>query len=256
MQEMSKLKVWFDYNKLSLNLSKTKFMLFGKCKRDIGIQISIDGVGIERVSEIKFLGVTIDEQINWKSHIKYLQSKVARSISVINKAKFFLDSNSLHMLYCSLVLPYLMYGVEVWGNNYKSSLSSLTVLQKRIIRIIHKVGYLDHTHSLFIQSKILKFPDLVLYQTLQLMYKAKSNKLPSNIQQLFKIEDGYYDLRQKFIFKRNRCRTTRRGFNLSICGVREWNNLSIELKQCSNLNQFKKKYKHMVFQQYRDANVS
>ena len=103
MTEMSKLKVWFDSNKLSLNLVKTKFMLFGNCKRDTEACISIEGVNIERVFEIKFLGVIIDDKISWKPHIKYLQSKISRSISVINKAKMFLDFDSLYILYCSLV---------------------------------------------------------------------------------------------------------------------------------------------------------
>ena len=161
----------FDYNKLSLNLSKTKSMLFGKCRTAARVHISIDGVGIECVSEIKFLVVTIDDQMNWKPQIK-LQTKLSRSISVINKAKTFLDHNSLCILYCSLVLPYLTYCVEVWGNNYKSSLCSLTVLQKRAVRIIHKVGYLDQSFT------ISKYIDIVLYQTVQIMHKAKSNKLP------------------------------------------------------------------------------
>lgn len=88
---------------------------------------------------------------------KHLQTKLSRSISVINKAKQFLGHNSLHILYCSLLFPYLTYCVEVWGYNYK-------------------------------------------------------------------------------------------GFSKSICGVRLWNGLNVELKQCSNINQFKKRYKQMVCQ--------
>lgn len=254
-KEMIKLKTWLDFNKLSLNLSKTKFMLFGNSRRDTLVQISIDGVVLERVSEIKFLGVIIDDKINWKPHIKHVQTKLSRSISVINKAKQVLDHNSLHILYCSLVLPYLTYGVEVWGNNYKSLLHSLTVLQKRAVRIIHKVGYQDHTHSLFLQSKILKFSDIVPYQTAQIMHKAKSRKLPGNFQHLFNMQVGHYELRGEFNFKRLKNRTTMRGFSISICGVKLWNGLNVELKHCQNINQFKKRYKQMVFQQYKDEEV-
>ena len=58
--EMSKLKKWFDNNKLSLNLSKTKIMLFGNCNLNNDVNVKIDGVDIERVYVYKFLGVTID----------------------------------------------------------------------------------------------------------------------------------------------------------------------------------------------------
>ena len=73
--EMHKLKTWFDKNKLSLNLSKTQLMLFGKHRTKTQMQIKIDGVEIERVHEIKCLGVIIDDTISWKLHIKHIQSK-------------------------------------------------------------------------------------------------------------------------------------------------------------------------------------
>ncbi len=84
--ELIKFKLWFDRNKLSLNLNKTRIMLFGNCRSNTQIQIRLDGVDIERVNEIKFLGVTIDDQVSWKSHIKHVQTKVSRSIAVLNKA--------------------------------------------------------------------------------------------------------------------------------------------------------------------------
>lgn len=92
MKEMVELKTWFDYNKLSLNLSKIKY-------NTDRVHISIDGVVFERVSEIKFLAITVYDQMNWKSHLKHLQTKVSRSISLINKANVFLDNNSLRILY-------------------------------------------------------------------------------------------------------------------------------------------------------------
>ncbi len=67
--EMVKLKLWFDVNKLSLNMNKTKLMLFGNCEINTQVQIIIDGVNIERVYEIKFLGVILDHKLCWKSHI-------------------------------------------------------------------------------------------------------------------------------------------------------------------------------------------
>ncbi len=135
-------------------------MLFGACWLNALIQIYIDGVNIERVNEIKFLGITIDNKISWKWHINHVHSKISRSIAVLNKAKQVLDTKSLHILYCFLVLPYLTYCSEVWGNNYKTSFHSLITLQKRAIQITHKAGYRDLTNALFFESKLLQFTDL------------------------------------------------------------------------------------------------
>ena len=66
---MDKLSIWFKANKLSLNLKKTKFMVFEprlKCSICY-IQISIDNQNIVKVKKTNFLGVILEENLNWKS---------------------------------------------------------------------------------------------------------------------------------------------------------------------------------------------
>ena len=93
---------------------------------------------------------------------------------------------------------------------------------------------------------------LVHFQTAQIMYKAKNNLLPSNIQKLFFYRVGGYNLRGEFNLKHQRARTTLKSFCLSVCGVRLWNRLGVGLKQCPSMIQFKKRFKHMVFTRYRE----
>ena len=227
-------------------------MIFSNRKIDDQVNIQVNGVAIDRVHENKFLGVIIDDNINWKSHIKYIQTKVSRSISVLSKAKHFLDFNSLRMLYCSLVLPYLNYCCEVWGNTYKSSLTGLTVLQKRAIRIIHKVACRDHTNILFLNSNLLKFTDIIEYKTALIMYKARYNHLPVNIQLMFTDREGGYNLRGELNLKTRYARTTLKAFCISVCGVKLWNSIDVEIKQCSNICKFKRMYKGCLITKYRE----
>ena len=226
-------------------------MVFGNCKLNNKIQIQINRSQIERVKEIKFLGVIIEEKISWKPHIKHIQTKLSRSISILAKAKQFLNSKSLLILYNSIVLPYLSYCSEVWGNTYRSSLHPLCILQKRAMRIIHKTGYQEHTNQLFLHSKSFKFMDLISFKTAQIMFKAKNNSLPGHIQGIFSEREGGYNLRGQGNFKTINRRTTLRSFCMSTLGVKLWNSLSIELKQSQNISQFKKKYKETIFTNYR-----
>lgn len=136
----------------------------------------IEGVQIENVNENKFLGVTIDSKLSWIAHVRHIKTKISKSLSIINKVRLYLDENALHTLYCSLVLPYFMYCVEVWGNSYQCTINPLVTLQKRAVQIIHKVGFLEHTHNLFIQSKLLKIHDLVKYYTSIILFKAITTK--------------------------------------------------------------------------------
>ena len=248
--ELSKLKQWFDRNKLSLNLSKTKFMIFGNRNKNDEIQLEIDEVRIERVYEIKFLGVIIDHRLSWKPHTKYLCSKLARTVGILGKVRHILDRKPLHTLYNSLVDPYLAYCVEVWGNTYKSTLTKICTLQKRAVRILNGAGYLDHTNNLFLKSSILKFPDLVKFKTAQIMYKAWNKSLPVNIQKCFKERDGNYDLRNKLTFKQSMSHSTLKNMCISVYGVTLWKDLDTKMKSCKTIKQFKNCYKQSLLQNY------
>ena len=127
-------------NKLSLNIDKTYFMLFTPkiFPRNMD-DIIIDGKQIMEVNETKFLGVIIDNNLNWKSHITYISKKVAKGIGIILKARKVFNKDTLSTLYFTLVYPYLNYCIHVWGRAYNTHLKDLFVLQNKAIRIINGV---------------------------------------------------------------------------------------------------------------------
>ena len=166
-KELNSMKIWFDENKLTLNLSKTKCIIFGNRPTNTEKKLMINGIELERVSEIKFLGVLIDNKLSWKPHINYIKAKISKSIAILNKTKYLLNKTSLYTLYCSFILPYMTYCVEIWGNTYKTNIHPIFILQKRAIRIIHKTAYREPTNPLFVQLKTLTFLDLIDYKTIQ-----------------------------------------------------------------------------------------
>ena len=85
------------------------------------------------------------------------------------------------------------------------------------------------------------------------MFKVRHSLLHGNIQKMFSEREGGYDLRGRGNFKTNRCRTTRKRLCLSVCGVKLWNKLNENLKQCPNIFLFKKMYKEIIFKRYREA---
>ena len=181
--ELSKLNEWFAVNKLSLNVEKTNFIVFMNHKVNEEFIVKIGDKMIQRVFKTKFLGVIIDDKLNWKEHIKYISTKLSKTIAIVFKSKMVLDKNSLRTLYCSLFLPYINYCSEIWGNTYKTNLRPIVLLQKRAVRIIENVNRLHNTHLLFLKLKVMKFYDLIEYKTAIIMYKAKHEVLPENIQQ-------------------------------------------------------------------------
>ena len=92
--ELTKIVDWLDCNKLSLNVSKTHYILFrsqGMRQPPIGENLEIRGEHIQRDCKTKFLGVIVDEKLTWTDHIRYIRTKIAKGLGTICKAKKILD---------------------------------------------------------------------------------------------------------------------------------------------------------------------
>ena len=121
--------------------------------------VSINGMNIKRVYVKKFLGVHIDSHLNWGEHINHIKSKISKNVSIMRRVKHLLIDSALYSLYSTLVMPYLNYCCEIWGNTYKSRIQPLHIIQKRAIRICKKADYMSHSRPLFYQLKSLNIHD-------------------------------------------------------------------------------------------------
>ena len=144
--EISKVTTWLPKNKLQLNVSKSKFMMFFKHPKTLPkLNITANGNLIGQVSEFNFLGITIDENITWNPHIRNTSIKIARVIGILRKLKRILPRHILRLIYNSLIHPHLLYGLSLWGFKQKR----ITVLQKKAVRIIAFRAFISHSTSAF-----------------------------------------------------------------------------------------------------------
>ena len=88
--ELDKPYAWLQSNKLTLNLLKTHYMVFHRAKqKHMNVKLCINKVPIQQVDNTKFLGVIIDDNLNWSNHISYINSKIAKLIGIICRARKF-----------------------------------------------------------------------------------------------------------------------------------------------------------------------
>ena len=159
--ELTQILDWLHANRLSLNINKTNFTIFGSqfSARDYSIcTIHLKGQDIKHANECQFLGIYLDTHLTWKRHIERISSKMSSAIFAINRARDFLSKHALRCLYFALVHSHLTYGIHVWGNSM--TIKKIIILQKRAIRWINKVWYRSHTEPLFKSNQILKFEDM------------------------------------------------------------------------------------------------
>ena len=252
--ELHQLSIWFKINKLSLNVNKTHYMIFGLNKSDTNNHVYIDNQIVTQVYDSKFLGVILDNQLSWSDQIKSVESKVSKSIGLLYKLKSKLDSQSLRMIYCTLVQPHLEYCCEIWGNTFKLRLDKLEKLQKKAIRIIEGLKYRDHTSKAFNSCNCLKFQDLIAFKTCQVAYKANQNILPTNLQKRFIQLENIHAHNTRNSIKRNFYQqifhTNLKSYCLSIKSVNLFNSIPHDIKKSKSINCFKSKLKKMYIATY------
>ena len=169
--ELNKVSQWLRVNKLSLNLDKTKYIVFYKRNKiSFHQQVIINDVRIAQANEVKFLGVIVDDHLSWRSHIDSIVLKLSKLIGILYKLKNSLTTQSLLLLYYSLAYPHLQYCIAIWGSAPSYLLNKIILKQKRLIRIINKTDRLSHTSPLFKTCKVLKFNDIYKLELTKFMF--------------------------------------------------------------------------------------
>jgi exonuclease III len=249
--ELNKLSIWFRVNKLSLNIKKTNFIVFGKLPQN-SLELKIENERIERVKTAKFLGVVIDEKLKWREHITVVANKVSKSLGVLNRIKHIVPLSILPMIYSTLILPYYQYCNIIWASTCPSYLQKLFLLQKRAMRIISAASYRAHTSELFRKHKQLKVFDLNKMQTAIFMFKYRNNLLSQRFSDYFKTnaEVHHYATRSKSLFHVIRHNSKTRSFCIKIQGPLLWNSLEEALHQCRTIFSFKRQYKAHLLSKY------
>ena len=139
-KELSKLSIWLKINKLSLNVSKSKFMIFHQPRKKITIpSLEINNTKLECVNRFNFLGLEINAKLNWKDHVNKISNKIVKTLGIMKKLKYVFPQSALILL--SLILPHINYCILAWGTNTKRVFK----LQKRAVRIITRSHYLRYT---------------------------------------------------------------------------------------------------------------
>jgi hypothetical protein len=241
--ELDKMCLWFATNRLSLNVKKTNYILFGNNKYK-HVDLKMNGEIIQRVKETKFLGVIITEKMSWENHIKMISSKIGKSAGILVKARTILNELTLLQLYRNLVEPFLSYCCIVWGNNIPSvHLVKLHVLQKKCARIITYSTRTEHSQPILNRLGLYNVYDLFRSQLYVFMYKYFHSLLPKSITISFTVGHTVHehDTRNKTKIYLHRCRTKLRQSTISYTGAKLWNTLDESVK--NSVTGFKPKLK-------------
>ena len=258
LEEMEKIinielkKLWLRINRLSLNISKTNFVIFRPYNKKLKYitTLKIDKKVIAEKSHIKYLGIIIDSSLIWKQHLYNISIKISRSIGILCKLKNILNQNMLINLYYSLIYSHIVYCIQAWGNAGETELNHILILQKRLITGIVKL-------------RILKIKDIYSLQISKFSFNSVNNNIITNFQNWFKLNCHVHDYRTRSNYtdvnalthSNNLCiLSDRRSFYglklIKVYGPKYWNTIPNHIRSVVSLKYFSKVLKQFLLQTY------
>lgn len=136
--ELNNVKNWINSNKLKLNILKTNYIFFQNRSINLSLPpVSLEGEILDKVNCTKLLGVTIDENLNWKHHIDQTCLKLSKIIGILYRIRHSLTTEGMISIYYTLCYTHLTYCIPIWASTWPSFLRKLTVTQNKIFRCIY-----------------------------------------------------------------------------------------------------------------------
>ena len=249
-KELRLVKKWLDANKLSLNIDKTNYIIFHSSAVSVpsGSDIKIGKKHIKRVKFVKFLGLLLDEHLSWKYHLSELSKKLARTCGMFFKIRNLLPLDVLFCLHNALFLPFLQYGLIVWGQTYASYIDPIFKLQKKAVRAISFQPRMSPSLPIFNDFKLLKLSEIFELRLLTFVFDSINKTSPSCFHDFFLLSSSVhqYSTRQAsqgdlYMFKKNSLQYGLKSIRYH--GAKLWNTLPLELRNAPTKIMFKTKLK-------------
>lgn len=241
---LAKFSDWCCANRLSVNVSKTNFMIFTNRAYSLNFPLIFNNAPIEQSSSVRFLGVVLDDKLKFNLHINSICSKISKNTGIISKLAYYVPKHVLLQLYHSLIEPYMNYCPLIFGNAYDCHVQPLEVAQRKCVRIISRVDFQFSSNPLFSDLKILKFKDIYLYQLG--IYVFKNPQIGQTSQRFhdynFRNSSAIIPVFQRLSLTQHQ--------SVTFQGPSLWNSIPNSIRNKPSLNAFKFNFKKHLLSQY------
>ena len=250
--EMDAVHQWLCANKLSLHVGKTVSMLICSRQkrahlREQTISVSVGNEIVNQVEDLKYLGVTIDQNINFNDHVDNVCKKLRRALGILRRAAPFVDQNTRVTIYNTLLLPHFNYCSTIWGSGItQRNLDKLQLIQNCAMRIVLGCPPDTHIHTMLRELKWLNVHQHLLYNLNCLVWKTQNNLVPPYLYNTFPSQNSVHNYQTRSATNGDFAVTSSHKQSLLCNGAKQWNNLPQFLRSANTLNVFKRELKSHV----------
>ena len=227
---------WLRANRLLLSEEKTNFSIFmpsNKTVPDILNTIKVNGKTIRRSDSCKYLGVELDDKLQFRKHIDQLSTDLMRIISAFRIIKDWVPNEHKLKLYHAYFHSKMQYGIEIYGTSTAKYIKKIEILQHQAIKVLFNLNYLTPSRYLYSKFKVLPASDIHSLKIAQFVHKQLCSDQKNAFTDYFKTvaHDSYPNTRNRFKLRIPRAKTVIGKRTIKRSGAQIWNTLTDALKQ-------------------------
>ena len=239
------LKEWFFDNYMVLIPGKCHFMCIGSNCADKSF--IFENAALENSKEVTILGITIDNKLNFQSHIKNLCKKASQKLWALSRLSNYLNYTEKSLIFNSMIKSHFSYCPLLWMFCSRTSNNMINKIHERSLRVVHHDEVSDFTSLLAINGEVT----IHCRNTQVLMtevFKIKNGLAPPIMDSALRKRENIYNIRNFQEFETEQKRTVNYGIeSFSYRSPQIWATLPDSLRCIENLDQFKQKIKGWRF---------
>ena len=245
-QDLESLQNYFDRNMLIMNEKKSYCIVFRTRENKLdNLIITINNKPLQRVGEVKYLGLVISKELNWVEHINKIKKKIIPFVGVFKRLMSYLPQKTLINIYYAHIHTHLTYMSPIWASAPKYKIKELCVLQNKVIKLILRKPRLTPSISLY-GSMFMSLENIIKFNQIILIYKIQNQLIRHNIQIKSNFEVHGYNTRTSYNL-RLRSGETCIGTNSILNGaIEQYNDISNALQNLDSFKSFKSELKRCL----------
>lgn len=244
-----KIYCWCVCNKMTINTDKTNFVLFHTKNKPVPKNFQLletDAMPIARVNSIKYLGVVLDEKLNWHEHIKYVCNSILPFFGIFNYVKLYVKRNTARQIYFAFIYSRIRYAIEIFGSCSDELLSKLQTMQNKLLKLLFNLDHYTPTDFLHKQLTLLKVKDIYITNLMSFVNECRAKRCSPIFHNYFSLRVTNHRTRSQGRLKVPKSRTDLGKSRCDAKGARTWN----KYYRVANDNLYKKSFRKRLIEYF------
>lgn len=237
--DFQRVASWCKRWQMCINFEKTVFMRITRKKRPLMFTYNFNGVILSEVSEYKYLGLWISNDLRWNKHIRYVTANAYRKLFFLRRTLTLATPAVRKLAYNSIVLPVLDYAAVIWDPYTKGNILKLENVQKRAIQFIYNDFRRSSVRGLQARANLTPLAERNRSSRLKFLYQLIKGHYNVNVSEWISFSSGY-STRQRHELTITPFRSRNDCFKYSFFPrtVTDWNNLSSTIVRAHSFSAF------------------